>query len=94
MDAGRVSQGVELEDGKSAPCEVVISPEDRSKVSLIITEGRNREVRRIFEAVGYDVKQLERKSFAGITCRNLGRGEYRNLDAKEILALKRLVGLR
>lgn len=92
-DAAAISRGVELEDGITGECEVSVNPEDRRKVALGIREGRNREVRRIFESLGYEVQRLDRKSFATLTTRGLARGEYRNLTQKEILELKKLVGL-
>lgn len=92
-DAKKISEGVELEDDTTSPCEVFINPENRKKVSLSLIEGKNHEVKRIFEHFGYEVKQLDRKSFAGLTCRNLNRGEYRHLHPREVNALKRLVKL-
>ncbi|GAB1430195.1 hypothetical protein MASR2M18_10280 [Ignavibacteria bacterium] len=92
-DAASISRGIELEDGITGECEVLVNPEDRRKVALGIREGRNREVRRIFESLGYEVQRLDRKSFATLTTRGLARGEYRNLTQKEILELKKLVGL-
>ncbi len=56
-------------------------------ISLTITEGRNRQVRRMCEAVGYKVKKLKRTSFGGITTENLKVGEYRALKPHEIKVL-------
>ena len=56
-------------------------------ISLTITEGRNRQVRRMCEAVGYKVKKLKRTSFGGITTDNLKVGEYRALKPHEIKVL-------
>jgi 23S rRNA pseudouridine2605 synthase len=93
-DAKIISKGMELEDGKMAPCEVYILPDDSTKAILIMNEGKNREIRRIFEALDYGVKKLDRKSFAGISAAGLARGEYRHLTFKEVNALRKLVGLR
>jgi len=93
-DAEAIVQGVDLEDGKTGPCELFLDPEDNSKLTLVLTEGKNREVRRIFEHFGYDVRKLDRKFFAGITNKGLARGEYRHLERKEILDLKKLVGMK
>lgn len=92
-DAQKLSEGVELEDGMTAPCEVFVMPDDKSKVRILLKEGKNREVRRMFEAVGYEVKQLDRKMFAGITAQKLARGEYRHLERKELQFIKKLVKL-
>lgn len=93
-DAAAISRGVELDDGATGECEVFVNPDDRTKVTLGIREGRNREVRRIFETMGYDVQRLDRKSFATLTTRGLARGEYRNLSREELVELQKLTGLR
>lgn len=91
--ARAISAGVELEDGPTQPCDVTIDPSDKTNVMLGIREGRNREVRRIFEHLGYDVKRLDRKEYANISTRGLKRGEYRHLTRDEVFELKRLVKL-
>ncbi|MES2767038.1 MAG: pseudouridine synthase [Bacteroidota bacterium] len=90
--ASQISRGIELEDGVTAPCQVVIDPEDNTRVMLEITEGRNREVRRIFESLDYLVRKLDRKSYGPISTRGLKRGEYRHLTRDEIRDLHRAVG--
>jgi 23S rRNA pseudouridine2605 synthase len=92
-DAMKISRGVELDDGKTSPCEIFINPTDKTKVTIVLFEGKNREVRRIFESFGYEVKRLERKSFAGITVAGLARGEYRHLTKREANGLLKLVKL-
>ena len=91
--AAAIAAGVELEDGPSQPCEVFIDPRDPHKVSVQIKEGRNREVRRLFESVGYDVRKLDRKQYAFLTTRGLPRGVYRHLTRDEVFELQRLVNL-
>lgn len=91
--AKQISVGVELEDGPSQPCNIMIDPSDRSSVILEIHEGRNREVRRIFETLGYEVKRLDRKQYAFLTNRGLNRGEYRHLSREEVHELRKLVNL-
>lgn len=93
VDARKISRGVELEDGPTSPCDVVVDPDDHTKVTLEIHEGRNREVRRIFESLGYEVRKLERKSYAFLTARTLTRGDYRHLTRQEIHELRKLVNL-
>lgn len=89
--ARQIAAGVELEDGPTQPCDVTIDPSDRTNVMLGIREGRNREVRRIFEHFDYFVKRLDRKEYANITTRGLKRGEYRHLTRDEVHELQRLV---
>jgi len=60
-------RGVRLDDGTTAPCEVEILDGTRSTViALRLREGRNRQVRRMFEALGYDMRKLERVEYAGL----------------------------
>ncbi|NBO68890.1 MAG: rRNA pseudouridine synthase [Bacteroidetes bacterium] len=92
-DARNISYGIELEDGKTGACEVFVDPKDHSIVNLILAEGKNREVRRIFEALGYDVKKLDRKRFATLSTSGLRRGEHRQLTKSEVRALRDMVGL-
>ncbi len=91
--ARQIARGVELEDGKTAPCEIFISPEDEKKVEISLVEGKNHEVKRVFEKFEYRVKKLDRKNFAGLTNSGLRRGEYRHLKQSEVNALRKLVGL-
>ncbi len=93
-DVNKVASGVELEDGMSGECNLFVFPEDKKKLKLEIFEGRNREVRRIFKHLGYEVVKLDRKMFAGISAKGLNRGEYRHLDKYEIAALKKFVKLK
>ena len=92
--AKQISDGLTLENGEeTGKCEVLIHPDDKSKITLTIKEGKNREVRRIFELFGYEVKQLDRKFFAGLSTKGITRGDYRHLTRQEELNLKRLTGL-
>lgn len=94
-DATAISHGVELEENEfTSPCELFIHPDDRTKVSIVLTEGKNREIRRIFEKFGYEVKKLDRKMFAGLTTQGINRGEFRHLTKEELLALKKLLKMR
>jgi 23S rRNA pseudouridine2605 synthase len=91
--ARAISHGVELEDGKTQPAVVVINPTNKREVVLEIREGKNREVRRIFENFGYEVTRLDRKQYATLTCRGLKRGEYRHLTREEVSFLRSAVKL-
>lgn len=82
----RLRAGIELDDGLTAPAEVYLL--DADTVEVTIHEGRNRQVRRMFAAVGCDVKRLRRIRFAGLTLDGLKVGKWRSLTAAEIAALK------
>lgn len=91
--AQNIANGVELEDGMTGQTELWINPSDNSEVRIMLKEGKNREVRRIFEHFGYEVKRLHRVRYALITVTGMARGEYRHLTRDEVRALKKLVGL-
>ena len=82
----RLRAGIELEDGLTAPAEVYLLEENL--VEITIHEGRNRQVRRMFAAIGCDVKRLKRIKFAGLTLENLRVGNFRELTASEVAGLK------
>ena len=87
--------GVELADGRTAPAEVrVYGTTDKglNEVEVTLHEGRNRQVRRMFEAVGCDVRSLKRTRFAQLTLDGVKRGAYRSLTKAEVRELYRLVG--
>lgn len=89
-DMETIVEGVELEDGKvSADAVSYADTEDHTQVGIELHSGQNRVVRRIFEKLGYKVRKLDRVSFAGLTKKNLQRGHWRHLTAKEISMLKR-----
>jgi 23S rRNA pseudouridine2605 synthase len=82
----RLAEGVELEDGVTAPAEVRrLGP---SRIELSIHEGRNRQVRRMLEAVGHPVRHLHRSRYAGLTVEGLAPGEWRELGADEVRVLQ------
>lgn len=86
----RLREGVELEDGLTAPAQASeVSP---GLIRLVIHEGRNRQVRRMCEAVGHPVQRLVRTRIGPITDTRLKPGEFRVLDQRELLALQRAVG--
>jgi 23S rRNA pseudouridine2605 synthase len=74
-----------LDDGPTAPATVSLTSDDT--LELTIHEGRNRQVRRMCEAVGHPVIQLHRSRYAGLDLGELGTGEWRELTAAEIAAL-------
>ncbi|MBN2088360.1 rRNA pseudouridine synthase [candidate division KSB1 bacterium] len=91
-DKRKLEQGVFLEDGKTAPCLVKIGKE-RNLVSLIIHEGRKRQVKRMFQSLHYRVKELIRIKFAGLTISDLKPGAWRYLSAEELRRLKKMTGM-
>jgi 23S rRNA pseudouridine2605 synthase len=87
----KILGGVELEDGIAKVDEMAYAdPKDKTQIGLEIHSGKNRIVRRIFAALGYDVKTLDRVMYAGLTKKNVQRGNWRFLTEKEIRALKYL----
>src|SRR5450432_1280694 len=87
----KIMGGIELEDGMARVDEMAYAdPKDKTQIGLEIHSGKNRIVRRIFAALGYDVKTLDRVMYAGLTKKNVQRGNWRFLTEKEVRALKYL----
>jgi len=88
-DFDRVLKGVDLEDGLASVDVLAYADlKDKTQLGVEIHSGRNRIVRRIFEHLGYDVKNLDRVMFAGLTKKNVERGKWRFLSEKEVRDLK------
>jgi len=88
-DMDKIAGCITLEDGPiKADAINYADPNDKSQIGIEIHSGRNHIVRRIFEHLGYDVVKLDRVYFAGLTKKNLRRGEWRFLTQKEIAMLK------
>ena len=88
-DMRQIADGIELEDGEiHADAVEYASETDRKQVGIEIHSGRNRIVRRIFEHLGYKVIKLDRVYFAGLTKKNVRRGDWRFLTEKEVNMLK------
>ena len=84
-DMDKVSEGFDLEDGFIRADEIIYPNADvKSEVQIRIHSGRNRIVRRIFEALGYEVKKLDRVFFAGLSKKGIPRGQWRFLNDREI----------
>ncbi|WP_338470137.1 pseudouridine synthase [Niallia sp. XMNu-256] len=87
-----LEKGIQLEDGKTAPARAKVISVDKKKgtaiVSLTIHEGKNRQVRRMFEAIGYPVMKLRRERYAFLTLQGLNAGESRELTAHEVKQLR------
>lgn len=87
-DFRAIMDGVELEDGMVRADDLAFVGEGKKEVGIEIHSGRNRIVRRLFEHLGYDVIKLDRVTFAGLTKKDLPRGKYRFLTAKEVAFLQ------
>ena len=90
----KLRSGIKLEDGMTAPSMVHMQQYDHEKnitlLEVIIHEGRNRQVRRMFDAIGHPVRNLKRVQMASLTLVGLGRGRYRHLESHEVAQLKAL----
>lgn len=88
-DMQQIATGITLDDGEvHADAIEYASPTDKSQVGIEIHSGKNRIVRRIFESLGYRVVKLDRVQFAGLTKKNLRRGDWRFLSEKEVDMLR------
>lgn len=89
-----LSSGVVIDGVKTGKAKVRIKKIDKRKktslIELTIYEGKNHQVKKMFEAIGYKVSKLKREKFAGLTLNGLTSGEYRHLNIKEV---KRLYGM-
>ena len=82
-----LQEGIELEDGRTAPAKArLLTP---GIVELTIHEGRNRQVKRMFEAIGHPVQRLHRSTYAGLTLEGLEPGQWRELEPSEVERLRR-----
>lgn len=94
-DMKQLKKGIILDDGfKTLPAKYKITEKDIQKkqcsFDLTIYEGRNRQIKRMMEALGYEVKRLHRKELAFLKCSDLRQGEYRILKPYEIKQLRAL----
>ena len=88
-DMQQIAEGITLDDGEiHADAVEYASDTDKSQVGIEIHSGRNRIVRRIFESLGYRVIKLDRVQFAGLTKKNVRRGDWRFLTEKEVEMLR------
>ena len=88
-DMQQIAEGIELEDGVIKADDVQYAhPTDKKQVGIEIHSGKNRIVRRIFESLGYRVQKLDRVQFAGLTKKNLKRGDWRYLTEEEVDRLR------
>lgn len=95
-EAARLTNGIELEDGVTAPARVdAVRTTQRGDTSFLITihEGRNRQIRRMLEAVGHRTLRLKRERFGPLSLGTLAPGEWRKLSDEEIKKLENALGL-
>ena len=91
QDRIRLEKGLVIEGRKTAPCRVKGEGTRRAEIDLM--EGRKRQIRLMFERLGYRVRKLERTEMGRLSLRGLSRGEVRPLLPKEVQGLRRSVGL-
>ena len=93
-DLRALREGVELEDGRTLPADAELLGAGRgmARVRVVIREGRNRQVRRMLEAVGHPVRQLERTGFGPVRLGRLRPGGWRKLRPEELEAVREAAG--
>jgi len=88
-DFDELLNGITLDDGFIAPDSLAYADSrDKSVIGIEIHSGKNRIVRRMFEKIGYDVRNLDRVMYANLTKKNVERGKWRFLQEKEVRLLK------
>ncbi len=89
-DIKKLEQGLDIGGYTTVPAKVTVrrAAADRSIVDIEIHEGKNRQVRRMFEAVGHPVRQLKRTAIGDLAVGGLEEGQWRHLSKKEVVALK------
>ncbi|MBK9510313.1 MAG: pseudouridine synthase [Cytophagaceae bacterium] len=90
-DFDKILEGIELEDGTIKADDLSVITPDHQVVGIEIHSGKNRIVRRIFESLGYEVTKLDRTTYAGLSKKDLPRGNWRFLTEKEVIRLKYLI---
>ncbi len=84
----KLRKGIRIEDYVTSPAKATIisydNEKDKSEIEVIIHEGKNRQVRKMFEAIGYEVLRLHRKSVGQLSVENMKLGQWRYLNEEEI----------
>ncbi|GAB5535253.1 MAG: pseudouridine synthase [Rubricoccaceae bacterium] len=93
-EVASLKSGVELDDGRAAADHAERFADDPRRVALQLHEGRNRQVRRMIEAIGHSVVSLDRIGYAGLDLDGLRRGRWRHLQPHEVNTLRRSVKLK
>ncbi len=90
----RLRRGVSLDDGPASADQVAyLDAQSKTDIALELHEGRNRQIRRMMEALGHTIVQLERAKYATLTAGELQRGQWRRLAKREVRALRERVDL-
>lgn len=89
----QLEEGIVLDDGHTLPCRANFLGKSRTAVELVLCEGRKRQIRRMFAALGFNVRRLSRTQFGPLKIRRLKRGEWRFLRKEEVNRLEHMVGL-
>ncbi len=90
-ELNKLRNGILLNDGLTSPAKITLISKlsnNRTKINVTIHEGRNRQVRRMFEAINYEVENLKRISYGFLTIEGVESGNYRFLSKKEVIRLK------
>ena len=88
-----IRRGVVLEDGPTAPARIAVAGASSNSLDITIHEGRNRQVRRVFESVGSKVIHLKRVRFGTIELGAMAPGSWREMTPDEVRSLRKLVGI-
>lgn len=86
----KLTEGVEIDSGKTLPCTVTVltNEPERAVMQMVIREGKNRQIRKMCEAVGLDVARLKRTAIGPVKLGMLQPGQYRELTSEELRALR------
>lgn len=93
-DFEAIGAGLDLEDGKAEVDSIYYYEGKKSEIGVEIHSGKNRIVRRIFEHLGYSVEALDRIYYAGLSKKDLPRGQFRRLSEREVIQLKHFTGTK
>ena len=91
-NAEKLIQGVSLEDGLTGFAEAVFFENDC--IELVLSEGKNREIRKMMAAIGYEIEDLKRISYADVDLGTLAEGDCRELSGEEVEKLQSLCGMK
>ena len=95
LHLAKLRSGVSLSEKKTAPTDLVVLPGGSGKViGIVLHEGRNRQVRRMFETLGYGVAKLDRVAYGPVTKEGIARGGTRRLTRAELRILKEMAGIK
>ncbi len=87
-DIKKIEKGIKLEDGITSPSKVNVV--NKKEILITIHEGRNKQIRRMFEALEYEIKSLHRVEYASITCNSLPKGKWKYLTKRELTQITKL----